>query len=219
LSVFIDESGEVSVTTGYYVLTLVFHRQDVDISSQLTKIDQELRMYNLPNANAIHSGPIIRREDEYRNMSLDSRRLLFDKILTFTRISGVCHKSFVFKKREYPDRVQIAGRISREMTLFFRENLVYFQAFDTINVYYDNGQAEITSIVNSVFNASFFNVDIRKVTPSDYRLFQSADMLCTLEMLNAKYKDKCLTNSEKIFFKNNERLAKTYLKSMRKMRF
>jgi len=219
LSVFIDESGEVSVPTGYYVLTLVFHDQDQDISSQLKKIDEALRLASLPNERAIHSGPIIRREDEYHYMDLETRRLLFDKILTFARITKVRHKSFVFRKHEYPDRVSIAGRISREMTLFFKNNLNFFQSFERIFVYYDNGQAEITSIVNSIFNANFFDVDIRKVTPSDYRLFQAADMLCTLEMINAKIEDNRLSNSEEMFFKGRRRLIKDYIRTMQSMRF
>jgi len=178
-----------------------------------------LERLRFPSGRALHTAPMIRRKDEYRNMELETRRRLFDHLFTFARISGVKHKSFVIKNKEYPDRVLLSGRLSRELSVFFKENLDYFQSFDAVNVYYDNGQAEVTALVYGIFNATFFNVDIRKVTPSDYRLFQVADLFCTLELCNAKAEAKELSKAEDMFFMGRGRLIKTYLKPLKKMRF
>ena len=157
---------------------------------------------------------MVRREDEYMDVPLEIRRKLFDRLLTFTRTAGVTYASFAVEKKNWPDRLKLKSRLSKEVSLFLRDNLAFFQSFERIIVYYDNGQSEITDLVNTLFSAYFFEVDFRKVRPSDYRLFQSADLLCTLEMLRKKVDSKVpLSNSEKIFFGSRRRLKKDYLKT------
>lgn len=53
--------------------------------------------------------------------------------------------------------------------------------------------------------------------PSDYRLFQVADMICTLELLVAKAEDGSLSKSEREFFGGMRDLKKNYLKPLTKM--
>lgn len=55
------------------------------------------------------------------------------------------------------------------------------------------------------------------VRPSDYRLFQAADMICTLELLVAKAEDGSLSKSEREFFGGMRDLKKNYLKPLAKM--
>ena len=45
ISIFIDESGdfgEYAVHSPYYIITMVFHDQSVDISNNISKLDEEL---------------------------------------------------------------------------------------------------------------------------------------------------------------------------------
>lgn len=65
---------------------------------------------------------------------------------------------------------------------FFYDNIC-------VKVYYDNGQVEVTRILSSVFNALLENVEFRKVTPADYRLFQVADLICSLKLVELKAED------------------------------
>lgn len=97
------------------------------------------------------------------------------------------------------------------MSSFLRDNLGFLQSFDRIIVYYDNGQKEITNLVNTLFNA-FLEADVRKVSPSDYSLFQAADIFCALTLLEEKLERKGLSNSEKEFFMSVRDLKKNYLK-------
>ncbi len=50
--------------------------------------------------------------------------------------------------------------------------------------------------------------------PADYRLFQAADLVCTLELLRAKDADSALTRSDLYFFESGRRLRKDYLKPL-----
>ena len=219
LSIFIDESGDFGTQSSWYLLTFVFHDQSLDISSQLSRLSDTLSGLGKSPDKALHTGPMVRREGEYRDVSLKLRRKLFDKLLTFTRTTGVSYASFVVEKKQWPDRLKLKARLSREVSLFLKDHLDLFNSFDKVIVYYDNGQSEITDLINTLFNAYFFEVDFRKVKPSDYRLFQSADLLCTLEMLRAKLDAGIqISNSEKIFFESTRRLKKDYLKTVSKLK-
>ena len=79
------------------------------------------------------------------------------------------------------DTVEATGKLSKILAAFIRENYQYFCSYDTVKIYYDNGQAEVTRILSSVFNTLLENVEFRKVYPTDYRLFQVADLMCTLK--------------------------------------
>jgi hypothetical protein len=89
-------------------------------------------------------------------------------------------------------------------------------SFDVVKIYYDNGQVEVTRILSSVFNALLENVEFKKVIPADYRLFQVADLICTLKLTELKANRHLLSKSEIYFFENERTLKKNYLKSLGK---
>ena len=88
--------------------------------------------------------------------------------------------------------------------------------FDLVKIYYDNGQVEVTRILSSVFNALLENVEFRKVIPADYRLFQVADLICTLKLTKLKMQKHTLSKSEMYFFDSERTLKKNYLKALEK---
>ena len=62
-------------------------------------------------------------------------------------------------------------------------------------------------------------VDIRRVHPVDYRLFQAADFLCTMELLELKRVNRDLSPNDLRFFNGTKEFTKTYFKKMREKRF
>ncbi|MBQ9511878.1 MAG: DUF3800 domain-containing protein, partial [Lachnospiraceae bacterium] len=78
LSIFVDESGDFgkyAKHSPYYVLTMVFHDQGVDITSQLRILNDALQKRGFENS-AVHTEPLIRREPPYQNLVPDERRAL-----------------------------------------------------------------------------------------------------------------------------------------------
>ncbi len=61
--------------------------------------------------------------------------------------------------------------------------------------------------------------DVRKVCPKDYKLFQVADLICTLQLLAIKHEKKELSNSELLIFHNPKDLKKQFLKPIQKKEF
>lgn len=227
LSIFIDESGDfgpVQKHSPFYILGLVLHDQGDDITRHLDKLHEALQVRGLSADHAIHTAPLIRREHDYRWLDLSARRSIFRVLVDFVRMCDVTHHSWVFSKRELGDTDKLVSAMSRELGALIRSNHEYFSSWDRVVIYYDNGQKEITNLVNSVFNAHLTNVEVRKVVPADYSLFQAADLCCTLALLRTKMETVGLSSSESDFFSTPKQsaeraLRKGYFKTMDRKRF
>ena len=219
LSIFIDESGdfgEYEHHSPYYIIAMVFHSQSDDIKPAIAKLDKELSYLGL-NGLCIHTGPIIRREEIYSNMTIDERRRIFNKMIAFIRQIHIQYKCFYIEKKHISNIVEATGKLSRQISQFIRGHYEEFLSFDTVKIYYDNGQVEISKILSSVFNALLPNPIFRKVMPSDYKLFQVADLLCTMTLIKLKLENNLFSKSELTFFGNIRDLKKNYLKSLSKI--
>ena len=222
LSIFVDESGdfgEYSTHSPYYIITMIFHDQNKDIQPNINHLNESLENIGLGKDFAIHTEPIIRREEIYENMSPNERRAILSKLFYFVMKSDISYKTFIFEKRQFDDLLKLEGRMAKEMSLFIRENIEYFQTFDEVILYYDNGQRNLNRILNSVLFTELSKYDVRKVSPKDYKLFQVADLICTLQLLNIKHKKNELSKSELLIFHNPKDLKKQFLKPIQKKEF
>lgn len=220
LSIFVDESGdfgEYEPHSPLYLMTLVFHDQSKDISDQVEQLKRRVVEAGFDRGHAIHSGPLVRREKDYKRLALPDRRRLFRRLFDFACLCDIAYRTFGFRKRDFESHDALVSRMSRELGRFVNENLNFFQSFDNLIVYYDNGQKEITTIINAVFNV-LVDAEIRKVRPSDYCLFQAADMFCTLELVRRKLGASGLNKSEEAFFRGVRTLKKNYLKPIERKR-
>ncbi len=222
LSIFVDESGdfgEYAQHSPYYIVTMILHDQDNDISANIAKLDAEMRNLGYKHDFAIHTEPLIRKEEIYHDTLPNERRALFSKLFFFTLRSDIRYKCFVFEKKKYSDTLQLEAGMAKEISYFLRSNLEYFQNFDNVILYYDNGQRQLTRILNTVLATELVEYDVRKVLPKDYKLFQAADLICTLELLDAKCQRGELTRSEEIIFHSKRELYKQFIKPIKKKAF
>ena len=222
LSIFVDESGdfgECQKHAPYYIVTMVFHDQAVDISDNINFLNKSLKQIGYGDEQAIHTEPLIRREKPYQYFQPNERRAIFSKLYYFTLKCNIKYKSFVFHKIEYESKFKLEVKIAKELSQFIRDNLSYFQEYEKVILYYDNGQHELNRILNTVLATQLNNYDIRRVLPSDYRLFQVADLICTLELLRIKTESGKLSNSEERIFHSIRDLKRDFLKGIRKKEF
>lgn len=110
----------------------------------------------------------------------------------------------------------MTAKLSKAIAESLRKNAEFLERFDRVIVYYDNGQVELTKILTSVFSTLYTNVEFRRVEPVNYKLFQVADMVCTMELLAEKAENNALSKSEQDFFGNARDFKKEYLKGFRK---
>ena len=98
LSVFIDEScdfGEYNYHSPFYIITMIFHDQDEDIKPAVEKLNRELSYLDLDDL-CIHTGPVIRKEEIYVNMSIEERRCIFNIMVAFFRQVNIRYKYPMF---------------------------------------------------------------------------------------------------------------------------
>ena len=220
LSCFIDESGDFGpydFRSPYYYVAMVLHDQSEDISEKISVMESRAANNGYTN-HAIHTGPLIRRENVYINEQMEDRKHLFNVLYFFTVQLPIHYFCAKVNKAECADDIQQTARLSRAITTELQAHLEYWSSFDKIIVYYDNGQTQLTRIITSVFNTLFSNVEMRRVRPVDYKLFQVADLICTLEMLSDKAEHNGFSKSETEFFGSVGRFKKDYYKKIVNMR-
>lgn len=220
LSVFVDESGDFGPYAShspYYLVAMVFHDQRVDITENIAALDTHVSYLGYPR-HAIHTEPLIRREGIYANDDLLLRKKLFGALFHFTRKLDVKFLCAQVQKDDPSTVVDLTNKISKELSRKLREKEEFFRQFDKIIVYYDNGQVELTKILVSIFNTLYTNVEFRRVRPADYKLFQTADLICTTELLKLKCENAGLSTSELTFFGSARDLKKLFIKPLEEKR-
>ena len=223
LSIFVDESGDFGnydSKSPYYIVTFVLHEQENSINEQVDILNQKLERLQL-GIHAIHTAPLVRREKIYSNILRKDRFRIFNKFFHFTRNIKIKYKNIIVDKKYTKDFLGINSSISKQLSAFVKDNLAYFQQFDKIIIYYDDGQMPLANILVSVFTSWFHNqFEYRTVSPYEYKLFQAADFICTLSLLEQKLlSGQDFTNSEKLFFNSVRDFRINYLKHLKKIKF
>lgn len=67
-------------------------------------------------------------------------------------------------------------------------------------------------LLNTVLATELYSYDIKKVIPQEYHLYQVADLICTLELLEAELASDGLSKSELLLFHSGRDLKKDFLK-------
>ena len=147
LSVFVDESGDFGPITEhcpFYIVSLVLHDQSTPIKSQIKSFQEQIHQSGLAKYGSVHTVPLIRREEKYRALDGAIRKKIFDTLFAFARRCDIRHKSIAVDKRWFGEGDALEERIARDLGLFVRDNIEFFQSFDKVVIYYDKGQKEIS---------------------------------------------------------------------------
>ena len=174
----------------------MFHDQKNEIASNVKRLEDSTKNSGF-DFEYIHTGPVIRREDVFSGLSIDERRKLLFKMLNFIVGSPITYEMAVVNRKEAPDKISLSGRLGREISNVIVKYKAFFDGFDRIIVYYDNGQIELGAILNTVFSIHFSNVEFRKAEPQKYRLLQATDFICSMELLKIKKNENRLSKTEK----------------------
>lgn len=129
LSIFIDESGDFgeysNISPYYYIVALVIHHQEADISAQLQQLESSLAGAGFPQ-HCIHAGPIIRRENEYAYEDLSTRQGLLKKLMAFIRHVDIEYTTIHIEKKHVHDSVDAAGKLSKQLSRFISKSELLF---------------------------------------------------------------------------------------------
>ena len=218
-SIFVDESGGQGGHSRYYALTLVFHNQSDDLSETISRYLDALRARGLEDI-PFHGSPCLNGHDAYEGMDLKTRKSMFTAFFVLLQHMPIRYRTFLYKRSELADDRAFVTRMRRDIIMYLYDNLGYFQSFDNVKIYYDGGQAIVRQSLRSAieYALSKEGTVFRTASPSDYRLLQAADMLCTLELTAQKYRAHEATNTDEKFFGGAGAFKNNYMKSVKRKR-
>ena len=131
---------------------LVFHDKNYDISTNISNFESHLK--NLGHTHhAVHTGPLIRREQYYENDLMEDRIKLFSSLFNCVRKMPIQYSHVLINKKEYPDAMKLNSRISKELGQLLSDKDDFFNKYNEVVIYYDNGQTDLTRIITSVFSS------------------------------------------------------------------
>ena len=219
LNIFVDETGEFGFGNGaseLYGVSFTFHEHNDDIMPELNKLND--RLNKIGYTNMIHMADLIMNRGDYKRISINTRRSIFKAIFHFSRKIKVKYQTIIIDKN-YTDNGRILKlQLSTAINKMIKEHEKYFNKFDKIVMYYDNGQEILGTILDSIFLFFFYFEHRVDFDHKEKRLFQVSDMLTYIDKFDYKYKNKLpFTKGEKYFFTDEE--IRKILRELNKKRF
>jgi hypothetical protein len=219
LSLFCDESGTEQGSSRYYVLSLVLHNQQTPLAEPFALYRQALTAKSLPNI-PLHTSPLMNGHDAYAGMEMSQRKSLLMSFLTMYRHLPISYHTLLYTKAAFSTPTALAERLRRDLVDTMFDHLELFQSFDTVKVYYDDGQEIVTRALHQALDYALARETVlyRMASPSDYLLSQVADFICTVELTAQKYQDHFETPTDSKVFGTWRTFRENYLKPVRRKR-
>lgn len=220
ISVFVDESGSFESTedsSRFYLVCMVFHDQSSSIDAEVAKLRSALANYPVGPDHCAHIGPLIRREEAYAGLSRDERQRIFGLVMAFMRRIDISYKCFSIDKHFNNRETAVHDVLLQDMNRFLIENADMLNSYDKLKIYYDNGQSQMRQLLREAFAMFSATVEfVANVQPEKYRLFQVADLLCTLELIDKRLEAGLpMTKSEYRFFGGEHKFRKNILRQFK----
>ena len=128
---------------------------------------------------------------------------MFDRMMTFARNVDFRYHCISVDKRFVTSSEHIAERLRSGLRTFIAGQTQMMPQFGKVKVYYDCGQSSVTNLLHEAFSSIHLpTVEFaQNVKPSKYKLFQVADLVCTVKLMEQKLASGgSLTVSEERFF-------------------
>ena len=127
---------------------------------------------------------------------------MFASFAFFQKTLPFWYAVFSYKRSEIQGEDRYIARLKKDLVVFLADNLEFFQSFDLVKIYYDDGQRTITNALHAAFEYELSKQALlyRKASPKEYRLSQVADYLCTLELTALKFDAHETTSTDEAFF-------------------
>ena len=223
LSVFVDESGTFrhpDPSSRYYIVGLVFHDQTVDIRQFANDLDAATARMGLdPEVFASHAGPLIRKEKVFAPFRREWRAKVFKLLFDFARRADFKYHCLRVDKRYIDSSSAIVAKLQSELAAFLSIQRPRLQNFNKLKVYYDCGQSPVTNLLHKTFSDDIgCRVEFaQNVKPQNYKLFQVADLVCTVSLIEQRLMNgERMTDSEYAFFGGPRMFKRNILKYLKR---
>ena len=86
----------------------------------------------------------------YSNDLVEDRKRLFNALFNFARKLDFQYSCIKVKKSECPDVITMKSKVSKALADVLRSNESFWNSFDKVIIYYDNGQIELTPVNSQI---------------------------------------------------------------------
>lgn len=170
---------------------------------------------------SIHTSPLLNGHAKYESLPLATRKKLLASFRVFLRNTPFKYHCIKIKVSKDASVEFISSKMRQQLIDFIFVHLVYFQGFDCVKIYYDNGQKSVANAIHKAMDYALAKnvVTYRLASPEDYRLSQVADYICTMELTALKYEESRATATDEKFFGSYRQFKKGILKELRAKQF
>lgn len=196
---------------------MVIHNQSEEITDKIISYEKSLVLADLPNI-PFHSEPLLNGHEAYEDLEIKTRKKLLYSFNVLVQRLPIQYKTLVYKHSEYGNAQTLANILRRDLAELFTGYLSFFQSFEHVKIYYDNGQDVVKRAVYESVESTLSKQAIikKRTTMTEYRLAQVADYLCTIELAAAKYAAKENGGTYDKFFGSVGAFKKNWLKQARR---
>ncbi len=220
LNLHIDESGNQDLSEGLYLVAVVLHNHAADIATPIAAYEQRLTVAGLDDI-PFHGKDLLHGNEEYRATSPGDRKRLLTQFARLVRELPVEFFTLSYSGSDTHSRDELESRIRRDLASLVYDHLAFFQRFDTISVYYDDGQGAVSSALHDALDFVLAKnvADFRDADHHARRLLQVADYTCTIERAAMAYDSGKQSKTHERFFGNRRSFMQSYKKQLERKRF
>lgn len=139
ISCFVDESGSDNLRDRYSLIALVLHEQSEPFTQEIGSYEQSLGDKELPDI-PLHADPLMTGYEDCAGTSIANRKCLLSSARVFLRNLPIRYTCISLRLSEFEDKAEVEAAMRRAIANYLFEHLAYFQGFDDIKIYYDDGE-------------------------------------------------------------------------------
>lgn len=220
LNLHIDETGNQDFSEGFYLVAVVLHNHSVDVISPIKEYEKRLAMAEIVDVS-FHGKDLLHGNEGYATVSVGDRKRLLAQFARFVRTLPITYFVLQYDATDTHGRDELESKIRRDLASLVYDNLEFFQSFDTISVYYDNGQGAVSVALHDALDFVLAKnvADYRVADYSARRLLQVADYICTVERIAIAYEDGRQSKTHERFFGNRRTFLQSFRKQLLRKRF
>ena len=129
-------------------------------------------------------------------------------MMAFVRACDIEYVCFKIDKALIGSRQELHDPLLQQIVGFLVRHMNDLNIYDVLKVYYDNGQHELSALLKEAFAIYASRTQfIRDVSPERYKLFQVADLACTLELTALKLNEAGFLSPSEAFSSEDKRTS------------
>lgn len=215
LNLLIDETGNQDLSEGRYLVAVVLHEHDACISDVIAQYEFRLAESGLSDI-PFHGKDLLHGHSGYSNISVGDRKRLLTQFSRFVRELPISFFTLRYDGMTIHNKNELEARTRQDLASYIFDKLSYFQAFDVIAIYYDNGQGAVSAALHDALDFVLAKnvADYRHADPNARRLLQVADYVCTIQRISEDYDAERQSNMHELFFGNRRSFKQSFKKQL-----